>query len=192
MEPIILIGGGGHCRSCIDVIESEGRFRIEGIVDLTEKIGEDILGYKVFASDDDLGDLAREYKYFLLTIGQIGISLKRMTLFNRLIELNASFPVIISPMAYVSKHSKIGDGTIIMHHALVNANTIIGRNCIINSKSLIEHDVEIGDNVHVSTGSLINGGVKVGNNSFIGSGAVCKHSILIPPDTFVKASSLIK
>jgi len=192
MEPIILIGGGGHCRSCIDVIESEGRFRIEGIVDLTEKIGEDNSCYKIFASDDDLGDLAREYKYFLLTIGQIGISLKRMTLFNRLIELNASFPVIISPMAYVSKHSKIGDGTIIMHHALVNANTIIGRNCIINSKSLIEHDVEIGDNVHVSTGSLINGGVKVGNNSFIGSGAVCKHSILIPPDTFVKASSLIK
>jgi len=31
-EKIILIGGGGHCKSCIDVIEQEGRFIIAGIV----------------------------------------------------------------------------------------------------------------------------------------------------------------
>ena len=30
---IILVGAGGHCRSCIDVIEQEGRFEILGIVD---------------------------------------------------------------------------------------------------------------------------------------------------------------
>jgi len=33
MEDIILIGGGGHCRSVIDVIESENKFLIRGIVD---------------------------------------------------------------------------------------------------------------------------------------------------------------
>ena len=36
-EKIILIGGGGHCRACIDVIEQEGRFTIAGIVDVPEK-----------------------------------------------------------------------------------------------------------------------------------------------------------
>ena len=30
---IILIGGGGHCKSCIDVIEAEDKFEIAGIVD---------------------------------------------------------------------------------------------------------------------------------------------------------------
>ncbi len=35
---IILIGGGGHCKSCIDVIEQEGRFQITGIVDVPEKM----------------------------------------------------------------------------------------------------------------------------------------------------------
>ena len=34
---LLLIGAGGHCRSCIDVIEQEGRFRIAGVVD---KVGE--------------------------------------------------------------------------------------------------------------------------------------------------------
>lgn len=28
----MLIGGGGNCRSCIDVVESEGRSRIVGAV----------------------------------------------------------------------------------------------------------------------------------------------------------------
>ena len=32
MKKIILIGGGGHCRSCIDVIESTKMFKIIGII----------------------------------------------------------------------------------------------------------------------------------------------------------------
>lgn len=36
---IILIGGGGHCHSVIDVIEQENRFNIAGIIDKKEHIG---------------------------------------------------------------------------------------------------------------------------------------------------------
>ena len=31
MKKIILLGGGGHCKSCIDVIESEKKYTIKGI-----------------------------------------------------------------------------------------------------------------------------------------------------------------
>ena len=37
MKSIVLIGGGGHCRSCIDVVEEEDKHRIVGIVDLETK-----------------------------------------------------------------------------------------------------------------------------------------------------------
>ena len=43
MNNIILIGGGGHCHSVIDVIEQEGRFRIKGIVDKTKLLGSSVL-----------------------------------------------------------------------------------------------------------------------------------------------------
>jgi hypothetical protein len=36
----ILIGGGGRCKSRIDVIESSGYFIIKGILDIPEKLGE--------------------------------------------------------------------------------------------------------------------------------------------------------
>ena len=47
MAQIVLIGGGGHCKSVIDVIEQEGSFEIAGIVDKPELFGSSILGYPV-------------------------------------------------------------------------------------------------------------------------------------------------
>ena len=47
MNSIILIGGGGHCKSCIDVIESEGKYAIAGILDSIKRPGELVLGYHV-------------------------------------------------------------------------------------------------------------------------------------------------
>ncbi len=45
MKPrIVLIGGGGHCKSCIDVIEQEDKYSIAGIVDVMEKLHQKILG----------------------------------------------------------------------------------------------------------------------------------------------------
>ena len=38
MKPLILIGGGGHCKSVIDVVESAG-YTILGIMDMPEMVG---------------------------------------------------------------------------------------------------------------------------------------------------------
>jgi len=184
-EKIIFIGGGGHCKSCIDVIEQEGHFQIVGIVDVPEKLHQKILDYEIIATDDDLPRLVNEYQYFFITLGQIKNPDKRIRIFQTLKELEAKLPVIISPLAYVSKHTEIGDGTIIMHHTLINAGAKIGSNCIINNKALIEHDAVIGDHCHIATGAIINGGVKVGSGTFFGSNAVCKEYIEIGENTVI-------
>jgi sugar O-acyltransferase (sialic acid O-acetyltransferase NeuD family) len=189
---IILIGGGGHCKSCIDVIEQENKYEIEGIIDVKEKVGEKILKYPVIGSDDDIEEFSRSGYSFFITLGQIYSVEKRKLLFNRLIILNLKLPVIVSPRAYVSKYSQIGEGTIVMHNALINANTSIGMNCIINTSALIEHDSAIGNHCHVSTKAIVNGEVQVGDCSFIGSGAVIKNNIALPANSFVKANSLAK
>ncbi len=190
-EKIILIGGGGHCKSCIDVIEQAETFQIAGIVDLPEKLHQKILGYEIIATDNDLPQLVNEYENFLITIGQIKSPDKRIRIFQTLKESGAKLPVIISPLAYVSKHAEIGDGTIIMHHALINAGAKIGNNCIINSKALIEHDAIIGDHCHIATSAVINGGVKVGRGTFFGSNAVCKEYIEIGENAVIGCGAKI-
>jgi sugar O-acyltransferase (sialic acid O-acetyltransferase NeuD family) len=192
MEKLVLIGGGGHCRSCIDVIETEGKFEIVGIVDIPQKIGEHVLSYKVIAADDELEELAKKYKNFLITIGQLRDPRPRINLFSRLAKLNVNFPTIVSRNAYVSKYAKIDCGSIIMHGAIVNSNAIVGKNCIINSNALIEHDAVVNDHCHIATAAVINGGVTVGDSSFIGSGTITKQYIVIPPHSFIPAHSLLK
>ncbi|WP_157351568.1 NeuD/PglB/VioB family sugar acetyltransferase [Aliarcobacter butzleri] len=189
-EKIVLIGGGGHCHSVIDVIEQENRYEIIGIVDTKENIGKKILDYKIIACDDDLETIFLSCKNALITVGQIESNKIRVKIYNKLKKIGFNLPVIISPLAYVSNHSSIEEGTIIMHHALVNVNTKIGKNCIINTKALIEHDCIVEDNCHISTASVINGGVRVKENSFLGSNATSKQSIEI--DGFIKAGSLAK
>jgi sugar O-acyltransferase (sialic acid O-acetyltransferase NeuD family) len=186
-EPIILIGGGGHCKACIDVIEQEGRFFIAGIVDIQEKLGESILGYKYIGTDEDIPELVRKYKNALITVGQIKSAKLRIKLYELLKKAKATLPVITSPLAYVSKSATINEGTIIMHDVVVNAESKIGVNCILNSKCLIEHEAIVGNNCHISTGAIINGQVKVGEECFIGSGSVIGNNISIIDGVIVPA-----
>jgi len=192
LKEILLIGGGGHCKSVIDVIEQQKKFKIAGIIDNNIKLGTKILDYEVIGKDKDLEKLRKKYSYAFITVGQIKSPDIRIKLFNLLKSLDYELPVIISPLAYVSKYSEIKEGSIVMHHALINPNTKIGKNCIINSKALIEHDAVIEDFCHVSTGAIINGGVIVRKNSFIGSNSVCKEYIEIKENSFIKAGSLVK
>ncbi|HUX91582.1 MAG TPA: NeuD/PglB/VioB family sugar acetyltransferase [Gallionellaceae bacterium] len=190
MKPkLILIGGGGHCAACIDVIEQENKFEIAGIVD-KDTIGGMLLGYPILGGDDDLDALRSSYDYALVTVGQIKSPSTRVRLFAYTKSLGFILSTVISPRAYVSKHALIAEGTIIMHDALVNARAAIGRNCIINTKSLVEHDAVVGDNCHISTGAIINGGAKVGQGTFVGSNAVTKETAETKEYDFIKAGSL--
>lgn len=186
------MGGGGHCRSVIDVIEQENRFKIAGIIDQAELLGSKILNYEVIGGDDDLQQLSQKFKYAFITVGQIKSPNLRIKLFEAAKKAGFVLPAIISPRAYVSKYATVEEGSVIMHDALINSNVTIGKNCIINTKALIEHDSSIEDNCHISTGAIINGGVRVEKNCFIGSAAVTKEAIIIIENSFINAGRIVK
>ena len=192
MKSIILIGNGGHCKSIIDVIEQEAKYKIVGIVSSSRSIGTDLLGYKVIGDDSDLHNLSKTYKYALVAVGQIHSPKIRIKLFDLLVGSGFILPSIVSPRAYVSKYACIGSGTIVMHDAIVNTNAVVGENCIINSKALVEHDSIIHNHCHISTGATINGNVLIEDGCFIGSGAIASNSIIIKKNSFVKAGALVK
>ena len=179
MDKILLIGAGGHARSCVDVIETGGQFEIVGLIEKTEEIKGDNLGYPVIGTDNDLQKLAKSYQYALITIGQIQTAEHRILLFQQAIQFGFQLPIIIAPTAYVSQHATLGEGSIVMHGAIVNVGARVGNNCIINTRALIEHDATVEDHCHISTGAILNGDVSVGAGSFIGSGSVIKEGVAI-------------
>tara|TARA_B100000787_G_C16190645_1_gene297282 strand:+ start:1984 stop:2601 length:618 start_codon:yes stop_codon:yes gene_type:complete len=191
MNSILLAGGGGHCHSCIDVIESEGRLSIQGIIQPAGAASENVMGYPTVGTDDDLAELIGAGAYVLVTIGQVKTADPRIRLYNLVKECGGIMPNVVSSAAYVSARSVLGEGTIIMHGAIVNAASEVGRNCIVNSHALLEHDVFIGDHCHISTGARINGGVNVGSGSFIGSGAIIREGINVGAGAVVGAGQVI-
>lgn len=191
MKPkLLLLGGGGHCAACIDVIEQEGKFQIAGIVDKSDVTNSQSLGYPILGADDDLHALRSTYDFALIAIGQIRSPSIRIRLFEQVKSLNFTLPVIVSPRAYVSRHASVGEGSIVMHDALINSRAIVGRNCIVNSKALIEHDGVIEDNCHISTAAVINGGARIRCGTFVGSNAVTKEYVETRENDFIKAGAL--
>lgn len=191
-QGLILIGGGGHCKACIDVIEQCEHYNIIGIVDKLENVGKQVLGYTIIGTDELLDTLIKEGYQFLICIGQLRSSELRQQLFNTLQKSQASFATVISPRAYVSRHAVVGEGSIIMHDVVINAAARIGKNCIINTKALVEHDAIVDNHCHISTAAVINGGVHIKQGTFFGSSAVSKEYVETSKNAFIKAGSLFK
>ena len=187
---LILVGGGGHCKSVIEAAESAG-YNILGVLDTPENFGKQVLVYSVIGTDDDIPQYVEKAE-FVITVGFIKNPTTRIKLYNKVKEAGGKLATVIASTAHVSKYSTIGEGTVIMHQAFVNAGAHIGANCIINTFCNIEHDAQIGDQWHISTGTMVNGDCKVGDRCFIGSQSVLANSITIDEDIIVGAASLVR
>jgi sugar O-acyltransferase (sialic acid O-acetyltransferase NeuD family) len=189
MKPLILIGGGGHCKSVIDVAESAG-YTILGIMDRPEEAGKNVLGYKVIGTDAEMAKFADQAE-FVVTVGQIKSPDLRIKLHRMLADAGCQLATIIAPTAHVSKYASVGEGTVVLHQAVINADAKIGKGCIINTFANIEHDVIVGDYCHISTGAMINGGTKVGDGTFVGSQSVINQCVTVCEGAVIASGSVV-
>lgn len=189
-KPLILLGGGGHCKSVIDVAESAG-YTILGILDKPELVGTKVLGYEIIGTDDDIPQYVDKAE-FLITVGQIKSPATRQKLALLVMSAGGKFATVIANDAYVSKYAKISKGTVVMHKAVVNADACIGEHCIINTMANIEHEVQIGGFCHVSTGVMVNGNCVIGDEVFIGSGSVLYNGISVADKAIIPAGSIVR
>lgn len=183
LKPLILVGGGGHCKSVVEAAESAG-YSILGVLDMPEEIGKEILSTKVIGTDDDIPAYVDKAE-FVITVGFIKNPAIRINLYNKIKEAGGKLATVIASTAYVSKYAEIGEGTVVLHHAIVNAGAKVGKNVILNTAANIEHDAVIGDNCHISTGTMVNGGAKIDFGTFLGSQSVVNHGITIMGGAFL-------
>jgi sugar O-acyltransferase (sialic acid O-acetyltransferase NeuD family) len=191
MTDIVLIGGGGHCKSCIQVVETNSVYKIVGVLDMPETVGNKILDYKVIGTDADIGTFDLSTTEYLVTVGQLKSAALRRKLYEQVLGRGATLATIIAKSAVVSRHATVGQGTIVMHYTLVNSDVVVGTNCIINNFANVEHDAEIGDHCHISTGAMINGNVKIGEQVFVGSGSVISNGLSVCACTVIGAGSVV-
>ncbi|NEU10288.1 acetyltransferase [Flavihumibacter sp. R14] len=190
-QKLILIGGGGHCKSCIDVLECLEEYEIVGILDRQELAGTKILDYSIVGTDNDILKYKEEGCHFLITVGQIKSVAIRKKIFHLLEQHQAQLATVISPNAHISKYAKIGKGTIVMHGVIINAAVIIGDNCILNTGCSLEHDVVVGNYTHISTHAIVNGGCVIGSDTFVGSNTTISNNIVVGNEVVLGAGAVV-
>lgn len=172
-DNIIIVGGGGHTKMCIDLIRSTGRYRIVGVASSGLKCGDSVYGIPVLCSDT-VEDLVRlRSDGIRLAVNGVGAAENhslRAPVYERIKTAGLELPAIIHRFAVIEPSVHIDEGTQVMAGAYVGSSVEIGADCIINTGSIISHDCRIHDHVHIAPGSILAGNVTIGSGSLIGMG----------------------
>lgn len=188
---LLLLGGGGHCRSVLDSLRKMGVYDEIGLVK-QPGFQPDSFDIPLVGSDDDLPELLRDgWQEAFIAVGSIGSTHNRKRLCKMLENIGFTLPVIIDPSAVIAENTEIGAGTYVGKRAVINAGTRIGNCAIINTGAIIEHDCRIGNFVHVSPGVILCGQVSVGDHSHIGAGASVKQQVTIGKHTMIGLGSVV-
>lgn len=186
---LLLIGGGGHCRSVLDTAIRLDNFDELGIVDFTDS---SCLGIPVVGTDDDIPALMREgWNEACITVGSVGNTVIRRRLYEMAKSYGLSLPPIIDESAIIAGGAVIGEGVFIGKRAVVNTCAEIGTCAIINTGAVVEHDCRIGNFAHISPGTVVCGLVKVGDDAHVGAGSVVKQQITIGSGALIGAGSTV-
>lgn len=191
-KKLVLVGGGGHCKSVLDAARKSGEYSEIVITDPFLKQGTLILDCSVAGGDEVLPKLRKQgFSYAFITVGSIKNARLREYLADKTSEFGFVFPVIKDASATVSAYTQIEAGTFIGKNAIINAGSRIGKHCIINTGCIIEHECLIEDFVHISVGAILCGSVYVHKNSFIGAGSTVIQGISIGKNSVVGANSTV-
>ncbi|MDY0108484.1 MAG: NeuD/PglB/VioB family sugar acetyltransferase [Candidatus Krumholzibacteria bacterium] len=190
MNRIVVIGGGGHAKVLVSILQKTG-YDIAGYTDRVDR-GE-LLGVSYLGGDDRLAEIiAREPRCrAALGIGKLDTGAGRLELLTRLSGLGFSLPPIVSCHGVVNRDVALGDGTVVFDGAVVNSGARIGAAGILNTHCTVEHDCELGDDVHVAPGVVLCGGVRVGDHCLIGTGACVIQGVRIGPRVLVGAGAVV-
>lgn len=189
-KKIILIGGGGHCKSVLDSLLRVNDYSEIGIVDKEENIGTMVCSIPIVGCDNDLPKLYEDgYRYAFITLGSIGNPIRRIKLFATLEKIGFIIPNILDSSAVISNYASMESGIYVGKNAVVNSGTSIGKGAIINTSATVEHDCIIKEFVHIASGAVLCGGVKIGANTHIGAKSVVKQCIEIGSNSIIGMGS---
>ena len=179
MEKLLIVGSGGLGRVVLEhaSLNYECTFIDDGI-----EPGTIIDGTPVIGKTTDLPELHGEFKCLIVAIGNNAI---REKLYEQATKIGYHFPNIIQQSAYISNHSTMGNGCIILNNVVVQNNTQIGHGVILNPGVEIHHDSIIGNNVVIYTNSVIRSLARIEDRAKIGSTLTIGNNVIIKEDEVI-------
>ncbi|MDT0126205.1 acetyltransferase [Paenibacillus sp. RRE4] len=189
---ILLIGGGGHCKSVLDSLIGLNLYSDIAIIDKRENVGKNILDVPIIGTDEDLEEFINKgFHSAFVTVGSVGNPEPRIKLHQLITAFGFHIPVIVDKSAVIGSDTKFGEGVFVGKRAIVNAGSVINSCAILNSGAIIEHDCNVGKYAHIASGVVLAGGVNIGNNAHIGAQTVIRQNLSIGEGTTIGIGSVV-
>lgn len=189
MKPLVMVGGGlGQLpRNVVEAVEAQGR-ALRGYLSVGAG-AEPLTHARPCLGDERLLDDSSFLAAHDVVVAVEGA--QRRATCERLLERNASLPMIAHPAATISASAAIGAGTIISAGVVVQQDTRIGRFCTLYTSCSIDHDNVVGDFVSVSPGVHTAGRVTIEDDVFIGLGALIVGGVVVASRATVGAGAVV-
>ena len=104
---------------------------------------------------------------------------------------NAQLTSVVHATAWVSPHSIIHDGAVILAHASVGPGSRIESGALLNTGASLDHDSSLGSFGSLGPGPRTGGNVRLGERTMIGMQAGILHGISLGSDAVIGAHSLV-
>lgn len=190
MHKIVVIGGGGHAKVLMDILQKSG-WDVLGYTDRQDK--GPLLAVPYLGDDRVLPEVLRKYPACraAIGVGKVELCESRLILHKGLEAIGFECPAVVSRDAVVNSEVKLGAATVVFDGVVINSCAKTGRACILNTHSTIEHDCRLGDNVHIAPGATLSGGVSIGHNCMIGTGANIIQALHICDNCIIGAGTTV-
>lgn len=194
-KPLIIIGGGGHTRVLIGMVQA-ACLPLNGVLTSNpELVGGSIFDVPVLGLESEV----KLNPHDVMLINGVGNAASRQgpglaarrAVYQRYRALGFDFLPLVSQQALVQPHVTMGEGVQIMPGAVVQPGAMLGEDVIVNTCASIDHDVVIYPHSHIAPGAVLCGHVVVGEETHIGAGAVVIQGVRIGSNVVVGAGAVV-
>lgn len=159
-EPVVVIGGGGHAKVLLSVLQICA-IPVAGLYDDDPKSwGTELLGVPILGPIDALNE--QNHALGIIAIGNNLIRKKFASHFN------FRWATLIHPTAVIHPSVIIGAGSVVFAGAIIQPDATVGEHVIVNTGATVDHDCVIRDFVHLAPGVHLAGDVQVEEGAFVG------------------------
>ena len=183
---LAVLGGGGHGRVVADCAEACGFAQIDLFDDGVSLSASG--PFRIVGTSTDLMARFSAYDGVIVAIGTNAVRLEQQRVLER---LGARMAVLVHPQASVSRHARLGAGTVVFAGGVVSVGSELGQAVIVNTGATVDHDCRLADGVHVAPGAHLAGGVQAGEGTWIGVGAAVREYVTIGNRVFVGAGAVV-
>ena len=188
VQPLILVGSGGHARVLLSTLLLLGR-RVLGFVD-PDKTHAELLGVP-YLGDDDAVSPDPTQVLLVNGVGSVASIANRLRVYESFRRRGYHFASVIHPGAIIAPEAVLADGVQIMAGAILQTGCVVEENCIINTGARVDHDCVIYAHAHIAPGAVLSGNVHVGSRSHVGAGATVIQGVHIGSDSIVGAGAVV-